>query len=232
MKILAIDTSGVVAGVCIAEDNKILAEVNINYKQNHSILLMPIIDNLLNILDIDLKQIDFLALSVGPGSFTGLRIGASAVKAIALSLNKYIIPISSLKVLAYNMHMCGKHIVPIIDAKSNRVFTAIFKEQNNDLINIYKESLVDLNILLDYINNNNLNPVFLGDGAINYKKEILKYNKDYCFARTGLDMQRSSALASIAFNLAMQNKYTTYDKLDLNYLRKSQAELAIKEVNK
>ncbi|WP_317368114.1 tRNA (adenosine(37)-N6)-threonylcarbamoyltransferase complex dimerization subunit type 1 TsaB [uncultured Tyzzerella sp.] len=229
MNILAIDTSGVVASVAIANNEKILGEINLNYKQNHSVTIMPIIDNLLKMLEMDISDIDYFALSKGPGSFTGLRIGAATIKAMAHILNKKIIPISTLDAMAYNIMDSNRYIVPIIDAKAERIFAGIYTNENGMLVPILEECATTIRELLEYILSNDIEPIFLGDGAISYKNIIKEHFKEENFAPISLNMQRASSLASLAFLYEKQQKYVDYNNLEIEYLRKPQAERELEE---
>ncbi|WP_250277738.1 tRNA (adenosine(37)-N6)-threonylcarbamoyltransferase complex dimerization subunit type 1 TsaB [[Clostridium] colinum] len=229
MNILAIDTSGIVASVAIGNDEKILGEINLNYKQNHSVTIMPIIDNLLKMLDMDISDIDYFAFSRGPGSFTGLRIGAATIKAMAHTLDKKIIPISTLEAMAYNILDTNRFIVPIIDAKAERVFTAIYENNKGLLEPILKEEATTIRELLQYIVDNNIEPVFLGDGAIAYKNIIKEYFEEDSFAPISLNMQRASSLVSLAILYEKENKYVDYNNLEIEYLRKPQAQRELEE---
>ena len=229
MNILAVDTSGIVASVAIANENKILGEINLNYKQNHSVTIMPIIDNLLKMLEMDLEDINYFAFSKGPGSFTGLRIGAATVKAMAHTLNKKIIPISTLEVMAYNRIDIGRFIVPIIDAKAERVFAGIYKNENGILEPILEEQATTIKELLSYILDNDIEPIFLGDGSIAYKNIIKQHFKDENFAPISLNMQKASSVASLAFLYEKQQKYVDYNNVEIEYLRKAQAERELEE---
>ncbi len=231
MNILAIDTSGIVASVAIANNEKILGEINLNYKQNHSVTIMPIIDNLLKTLEMDIKDIDYFAFSKGPGSFTGLRIGAATIKAMAHTLNKKIIPISTLEAMAYNIIDTNRYIVPIIDAKAERVFAGIYKNEGTYIEPILEEYATTITELLDYILNNDIEPIFLGDGSIAYKDIIKKYFKEENFAPISLNMQKASSLASLAFLYEKQQKYVDYNNLEIEYLRKPQAQRELEERN-
>lgn len=231
MKILAIDTSGIVAGVSLINEDKVLGEININYKQNHSVTIMPIIDKLFKMVDMDICEIDYIACTSGPGSFTGLRIGASTAKGIALAINKKIIPVSTLEVLAYNIFMSDKYIVPIIDARGERVFTGIYKWEEEKLLNVYKETGTEIRQLLDYIEENNIEPIFLGDGASVYKDIIKERNIKYTLAPIGHNMQKSSSLASLSLQYVKEERFVDYKNFEIEYLRKPQAERELLERN-
>ena len=229
MNILAIDTSGIVASVAIANNDKILGEISLNYKQNHSVTIMPIIDNLLKMLELDIKDIDYFALSNGPGSFTGLRIGVATIKAMAHALNKKIIPISTLEAMAYNIIDSNRYIVPIIDAKAERIFTAIYENKGGIPTPILEQQATTITELLDFIKSNDIEPIFLGDGAIAYRHIIEKDFKEQNFAPMSLNMQRASSLASLAFLYEEYGKYVEYNNLGIQYLRKPQAQRELEE---
>lgn len=229
MNILAIDTSGIVASVAIANNDKILGEISLNYKQNHSVTIMPIIDNLLKMLELDIKDMDYFALSNGPGSFTGLRIGVATIKAMAHALNKKIIPISTLEAMAYNIIDSNRYVVPIIDAKAERIFTAIYENKGGIPTPILEQQATTITELLDFIKSNNIEPIFLGDGSISYRHIIEKDFKEQNFAPMSLNMQRASSLASLAFLYEKDGKYVDYNNLDIQYLRKPQAQRELEE---
>ena len=110
MKILGIDTSTMAANVAVLEDDKLICEYTINTKKTHSQKLMPMIENMLNLSDINIKDIDAIGICVGPGSFTGLRIGMATAKAIAHVNNIPLIGVNSLEILGANMNICNKKI--------------------------------------------------------------------------------------------------------------------------
>ena len=126
MKILALDTTGLVASVALVDEEKTIAEFTTNYKKTHSQTIMPMIEQLKNMVELDLSEIDYVACASGPGSFTGLRIGAATAKGLAHGLDKKIIPVPTLDGLAYNLAESSKLIVPIMDARRNQVYSAIY----------------------------------------------------------------------------------------------------------
>ena len=131
MKILAIDTTSLVASVALVNDNKTIAEFTTNYKKTHSQTIMPMIDYLKNMVELELDTVDYIACSSGPGSFTGLRIGAATAKGLSLALNKKIVPVPTLDAIAYNVFMNENLIVPIMDARRNQVYTALYTWEDN-----------------------------------------------------------------------------------------------------
>ena len=232
MNILAIDTSGIVASVAVGNEDKILGEISLNYKQNHSVTLMPIIDTLLKMVEMEIEDIDYFAFSKGPGSFTGLRIGSATIKAMAHATNKKIIPISTLEAMAYNILDNNRFIVPIIDAKSERVFATIYENKNGVYSPILEECATTIKELLSFIIENNITPIFLGDGAISYKNIIKEHFSEDCFAPISLNMQRASSLLSLAFLYEKNKKYVDYNNLEIEYLRKPKAERELEERQK
>lgn len=229
MKILAIDTSTVVASVCIIEDEKILGEININYKQNHSTIIMPLIDELLAKLDLDIQDIDCFAVAKGPGSFTGLRIGVATIKAMAQASNKPIVAISTLQAMAYNIFDTSRYIVPIIDAKSERIFSGIYKFEEDKLEVVLEDSPLTILELIEYIESNDINPIFLGDGATVYKDLLSSKFSRECFAPSNLNIQKASSLASLAIDYFKAGKVISYRELEIEYLRKPQAQRELEE---
>ena len=133
MKIIAIDSSGLVATVAIMEENNLIAEYTIHYKKTHSQTLLPMLDEIKKMIELDLAEIDAIAIAKGPGSFTGLRIGSATAKGLGLALNKPIIEVSTLEGLAYGMYGTSNVICPIMDARRNQVYTGFyeFKEEVN-----------------------------------------------------------------------------------------------------
>ncbi len=229
MKILAIDTSTVVASVCIIEDEKILGEININYKQNHSTIIMPLIDELLAKLDLDIQDIDCFAVAKGPGSFTGLRIGVATIKAMAQASNNPIVAISTLQAMAYNIFDTSRYIVPIIDAKSERIFSGIYKFEEDKLEVVLEDSPLTILELIEYIESNDINPIFLGDGATVYKDLLSSKFSRECFAPSNLNIQKASSLASLAIDYFKAGKVISYRELEIEYLRKPQAQRELEE---
>ena len=136
MKILALDTTGNVSSVALIDDEKLIGEYTINYKMTHSQTIMPMIDEIVKMTELDLKDIDYIACSQGPGSFTGLRIGAATAKGLALGLNKKIVPVPTLDALAYNIFETDKIICPIMDARRSQVYTALYMWNDGVLENI------------------------------------------------------------------------------------------------
>ena len=127
MKILALDGFGLVASVAVAEDDNLIAEYTVNYKKTHSQTLLPMLDEIAKMTELDLNTIDAIAVAAGPGSFTGLRIGSATAKGLGLALKKPLIPIPTVEGLAYNLYGTKALICPLMDARRNQVYTGIYE---------------------------------------------------------------------------------------------------------
>ena len=127
MKILAIEASGPVAGCALYEDGTLTAEYSVQYKKKHSQSLVPMLEEMKNMVDLDLSSVDFIAVTSGPGSFTGLRIGAATAKGLGLALEKPILPVPTVDSLACNIFGSDRLICPLMDARRQQVYTGIYQ---------------------------------------------------------------------------------------------------------
>lgn len=136
MKILALDSSGLVASVAVVEDNQLLAEYTVNYKKTHSQTLLPMLDEIAKMIELDLETIDAIAVAAGPGSFTGLRIGSATAKGLGLALKKPLIPVPTVDALAYNLYDSTGVICPMMDARRKQVYTGIYRFADHELVTV------------------------------------------------------------------------------------------------
>ena len=213
MLILGISTSSNIASVALSKDAECIKELNINNNKTHSETLLPLINELLSETNIKLQDINLIACDNGPGSFTGIRIGISTVKAIAESLNIPVIAVSSLEGLAYNIHD-SECICSLIDARNNQVYCGLF-DSNHTLIGNYMAD--DINTILTVINQNK-DILFVGDGAVAHKG-LLNINN---FRSDNLLHAKNINLC--AFNKFSKGEILSADSILPMYLRKSQAE--------
>lgn len=227
MKILAISTSSKVCSICFSEDEEIIGEYSINNDKTHSVKLMPMLKELSSNLDINMNDVDYLSCDIGPGSFTGLRIGIASIKAFATALNKPTVGISSLTSLAYNINGYNGLICPMIDARNNSSYFSLFKTENGKYNLEYEYSAESVDTICEILNKYNSEILFVGDGAIIYK-DILKENiKSNCiFANNSLNCQKASSLAKAAYDKILDNPNIN-EAISPMYLRKSQAERMI-----
>lgn len=227
MKILALDTATVVATVAIADEEKLYSEITIHSKKkNHSERLMLLIDEVLKNSGLEIKDIDLFTCTVGPGSFTGLRIAIATIKALAQSLGKTVIGLSTLEALAYNIPFSKEIICPVIDAQRDQVYTCFYEWTIEGLKSLTQESVYSVDELINTIIEQKKEVVILGDGIKKIPSEILEEHKNLIkVAPVSTRMPKASSLASLAIDLAKQGASMTYSDLEPNYMRKSQAEI-------
>ena len=211
MLILGIDTSTKICTCSIFDsENGVIAETSLSVKKNHSNIVMPIIDNLFKISDLNINDIDKIAVAIGPGSFTGVRIALGIAKGLAMALNKPLIAVNELDILEAIASGNENEIIPLIDARKERVY---YKYQNK-----YVDDYL-INLISNFDKNKKY--IFVGDGAINYKN-ILKDNLgDNAII---LPMYNAFPRASILCELALNKEEANIYTLEPEYISKSRAE--------
>lgn len=225
MKILAVDSSGLVASVAVVCDDNLLGEFTMNYKKTHSQTLLPMLDDLAKMIELDLHTLDAIAVAGGPGSFTGLRIGSATVKGLALALDKPVIQIPTVDGLAYNL--CGHRdvVCPLMDARRNQTYTGLYEFDGNKMQTIKEQCAVDIGTIITEINNIGRAVVFLGDGVPVFKKYIEEnLQVAYSFAPAHMSKQRAGAVAELAKQYFAEGKFQRAEEHKPEYLRLSQAE--------
>lgn len=234
MKVLGIETSGLVSSVAIADDHQIICEFSTNYKKTHSVTLMPMLEEMLRLVDIDIKSIDLIAVSEGPGSFTGLRIGSASAKGIAMALNIPIASIPTLDALAYNIEPTDLLICPMMDAKRQQVYTAIYAYEDNEIKPLTDTMATSIEDIINKIKGFNKGVIFLGDGFESNKEIILSLLGDtvWKLANSQNRMQRASSIALLGQKYAKESKLQTHIEHAPIYLRKPQAERELEEKNR
>lgn len=234
MKILALDSSGLVASVALLEDDNCIAEYTINYKKTHSQTLLPMLDEVSRMIDLDMKTIDAIAVAAGPGSFTGLRIGSATAKGLGQALNKPLIGIPTVDGLAYNLYGTDKVVCPLMDARRNQTYTGLYefvkKEEQYELTVIKEQCAVALDEIIASINELGREVIFLGDGVPVFKTQLEeKITVPFSFAPASCNRQRAAAIGTLAFSYAKMGKMETAEEHNPDYLRLSQAERERKE---
>ena len=215
------------------EDDILLAEYTTNYKKTHSQTLLPMLDELKKMIELDLQTLDAIAIASGPGSFTGLRIGAATAKGLGLALQKPLVEVPTLEGLAYNLCGTDRLVCPIIDARRNQVYTGIYDFTNVD--GIYElhvrepQCAVDILQIIEKCNElgseQNREVIFLGDGVPVYQKVIAENMKvPYSYAPASSNRQRAGSVAALGAIYFAQGKTVTAAQHQPEYLRKSQAE--------
>lgn len=227
MKLLAIETSGKMCGVCFAEDTHIIDELELNNGLTHSESLMPLIKDLLDKNNLKIPDLDAFVCDIGPGSFTGIRIGVATVKAFIDSYEKTLFTgVSSLEALAYNCSENGI-ICSIIDAKNDNCYFALYSLDNNNYFKIISPTSASYNEMFEILKQySNTSITFVGDGAISNNLSITQHFKNAKFLSDPLNNIKTSNLAIAGFN-----KISSNNTLDLSpmYLKKPQAERILEE---
>lgn len=229
MKVLAIDTSSVVATCAVLDEEKLLGEYTLNQDMTHSERLIPMVKTLMDSLKLKPENIDLFAGSVGPGSFTGLRIGLATIKGLAHVVDKSVIGISTLEALAFNVPFDGV-VIPIMDARRDRVYTGIYRWENGKLINIMKPTILNIDELLDTVDPNYEKVLFNGDGTLVFKDRIdEKLKEKALYAPISLNMAKASSIGELALLKWEEGSEENYFKLSPDYLRESQAQRQLNE---
>lgn len=244
MKILAIDSSGLVASVAVVEDDILISEYTTNYKKTHSQTLLPMLDEVKQMTDLDLSTLDAIAVSAGPGSFTGLRIGSATAKGLGLALDKPLIGVPTVDALAMNLYGSGSLICPLMDARRNQVYTGIYTfepvpvnpgencEQTFQLKILEEQCVVPIEEIAEKVNalSQGRPVVFLGDGVPVFQEQLRSLIRvPFSFAPASCNRQRAAAVALLAREYAAEGRMENARDHVPEYLRPSQAERERKE---
>lgn len=229
MKVLAIDSSGLVATVALVEDDNLIAEYTIHHKKTHSQTLMPMLAEIKNMTELDLESVDAIAVAKGPGSFTGLRIGAATAKGLAMGLNKPIIEVPTLEGMAYQMYGSNAVVCPIMDARRNQVYTGLYQfvagKEGYEMETLHEGCACDILECIDFVNANGREVVFLGDGVEVFADVIReKCEVPVFFAPAHRRLQSAASIGALAFVYAKEGKFTEAKDHAPDYFRVSQAE--------
>lgn len=225
MKLLAIDSSGLVASVAVVEDENLLAEYTVNYKKTHSQTLLPMLEEISKMIELDLKTLDAIAVAAGPGSFTGLRIGSAAAKGLGLALEKPLISVPTVDALAYNLYGTDKLVCPLMDARRSQVYTGIYEFSGRELDVLEPQAPLPVARIVEKLNQMGREVVFLGDGVPVYRSQIEELILvPHAYAPAHMNKQRAAAVAVLAQKYYREGKLETAAEHQPVYLRMSQAE--------
>jgi tRNA threonylcarbamoyladenosine biosynthesis protein TsaB len=225
MNILAVDTSTLVLSVAVLNEQKVLGEKITNLKKNHSVRLMPAIDELLHDLDLSLAEIDLFAVTAGPGSYTGVRIGVTTVKTFAWAQNKPFLAVSTLAVMAMNGFYFPGYIVPLIDARREQVYTSIYEVQSGRLKGKMEEQIVPVDVLLEELKETKKDILFIGDDSSLFEEKIKAELKERAvFALSSLQLPRASNLGILAMQNWLDSNRSERNDFAPNYLQLTLAE--------
>lgn len=225
MKILGVDSSGLVASVAIVSEDVVVSEFTVNNKKTHSQTLLPMVEQVMRFAGMELEELDAIAVASGPGSFTGLRIGAATVKGLGLALKRPIVPVPTLEGMAYQLAEVDGIICPIMDARRNQVYTGIYQMCQGQLHNLMEQCAVDICDLLKELEAYPGKVHFLGDGVPVYRDVIQRgFAGEYSLAPAHLSRQRAAAVAVLGSKYYQAGKMKHASEFVPVYLRKSQAE--------
>lgn len=239
MRILALDSSGLVASVAVVEDgamdDQVIAEYTVNYKKTHSQTLLPMLDEIVKMTEMDLNTIDAIAVAGGPGSFTGLRIGSATAKGLGLALKKPLIHIPTLEGLAYNLCGIADIVCPIMDARRGQVYAGIYTFKNQKIQVLEDQMAVPIEELGEKLKvylAEGRKVTFLGDGVPVHRKKIeeeILPGENITFAPANMNRQRAASVGTLGMQYYKEGKIETAMEHEPDYLRMSQAERERKE---
>ncbi|MFQ3573329.1 MAG: tRNA (adenosine(37)-N6)-threonylcarbamoyltransferase complex dimerization subunit type 1 TsaB [Thermodesulfovibrionales bacterium] len=223
MKILAIETSTLIGGVCIFDGDKLIADGRLGIRAIHSERLMTHIDFLLNSANLSIYDIDYFAVAIGPGSFTGLRVGIATVKGLAFATNRLIAPVSTLEALALNVACTDRQICPILDARKGELYAGVYKNTDGALSTIIQEIVLPPTELIRLIKEKT---IFLGDGVKMYGDMLKDALGDMVEFIHDIHMYPSATnVAFLAKQKVIHGELISAQDLTPQYIRKSEAEI-------
>lgn len=222
MKILSVDSSALTASVALCEDERVLAEYTITNGNTHSETLLPMVESIFNFFGIGAEDIDIFAVSSGPGSFTGVRIGAATVKGLAFASGKACVGVSTLEALVFNLKHCKGLICPVMNARRSQVYTAIFRSDGSALTRLMPDSAIAISELDSILAEYGEEVMLCGDG---YGITVAAFEKTKVLhTPERLRVQSAASVASVALEKYRAGEYSDDRSLGVDYLRPSQAE--------
>lgn len=227
MLILGTDTSSKAAVAAIMKDGEVICEYTLNINNTHSEKFLPLIEQMLSSVNLTYKDIDVFACGLGPGSFTGIRIGVATIKGLCGALKKKAVGVSSILALAYNAEGFDGIIVPTIYARADEVFCGAYY---SDMTELLPPSVMTISELTEKLKGKKA--MFSGDGATRFSEEIKACDKNFSVAPQNLSIMRGASICRASEKLIKNNEFTDYTQLCPVYLRQSQAEREYTNKNK
>ena len=229
MKIFAVDTCCMAATAAVMDDCRLVAETVVNHRKTHSQKMMPQIEAILSQAEVDISDIDYFAAAVGPGSFTGVRIGVATVKSMAQAAGKECVAVSTLEALANASRVFPGILCPILDARRDQVYNALFSG-GESFLRLCPDRALALSDLLYELEKRPEPVLFMGDGTLVYREEIAtRLGRRAQFAQRMLNMNLASSVCEVAFEKVQQGEVLPYGELVPAYVRLSQAERDLKK---
>lgn len=225
MKLLAIETSSLVASAAVLEDDIVIAEYSVNHKKTHSQTLLPMIDEIFKRVEMDVSEMDAIAVAKGPGSFTGLRIGSATAKGLAQALNIPIVPVPTMAAMAYRFYGNENLICPMMDARRHQVYTGLYTFKDGELVTVLEQCPMDVKELAEICNRKGKPIIVTGDGIPSYRKDLEEsLTVSYLFAPANCSRQSAAAVGALGYVLYRQGIIESAEEHVPDYLRVSQAE--------
>lgn len=228
MRVLSVDSSSKCATCAILDESGIIAECTLNNKREHSVLLMPMIENLLKDSNLTIENIDGFVVSKGPGSFTGLRIGMATIKGLSFGGNKPYISISSLEGLAFSAAPFDGIICSVMEALRENVYAAMYKVIDGKLQTILEPTSIDIDKLMEIVKEKDEKIIFVGDGVLKHRDYIKDEYPSSNFANNYLNLIRASSIGEIGLYRLKEGIKDDENSSPL-YLKQPQA---VRELNK
>lgn len=230
MKLVCLDTCTKSLSIAAMEDGALLASRWHNANVNHSVLLMPMLSEMLETLGWDAKDVDIWAAVAGPGSFTGVRIGVSSVRALAHGWQKQVVSVNTLEALCMQAPMEGTLIAPMLDARRNQIYAAAYTMENGEPRQVLEPCADSIENFVELVKAQNADRVlFIGDGATAHLDLLQELGQ---VLPAHLQMPQASAAAALAYRKAQAGQTVTHTELEPIYLRKSQAERELEQKGK
>lgn len=225
MPILAIDTATLVSSVALATADTLLAEITLQTKKTHSELLMPHIAKLLDMALVAKSDLKGVAVSIGPGSFTGLRIGLSTAKTLAYALQIPVVGVPTLAAMAYGCPVPGVILAPMLDAQKGNVYQALFEWHQGELKEIQPAIVTEITAALESLSQQERPVIVMGESAVMYRDKIEQIGKNLILAAPHVVIQRASSVAGLGYKLIKQGVRHDVMGLEPLYIRRSEAEV-------
>lgn len=233
MKLLALDSSGLVASVAVVEDDCLIGEYTVNYKKTHSQTLLPMLDTIAAMIELDLTTIDAIAVAKGPGSFTGLRIGSATAKGLGLALDVPLVEVPTVDGLAYNLWGAADLVCPLMDARRNQTYTGIYEFAGGAMQTILPQCALDIAEIVEKLNTLGRAVIFLGDGVPVFRAYLEEQLRvPFSFAPAHANKQRAGAVAALGMCYLRAGQTVSATAHEPEYLRLSQAERERQEKEK
>lgn len=224
MKILALESSAVACSACLTEDEFLVAQSYENSGMTHSVTLLPMAQELLKRVGVELKDVDVIAVAAGPGSFTGLRIGVSAAKGLAWALDKPCAKVSTLEAMAWSAVALGGNLCPVMDARRGQVYNALFTSDGTSPARVTPDRAISLEELSQEVKKAGKTQILVGDGAQLCYNTLLETGLDLILAPPNLRYQTAWGVARAALEQARRGELISAAELVPDYHRLSQAE--------